>query len=293
MRSGSSPRARSGVSGAGSRALGAVVLLSLAISGAPLAAAELLEMGTISESPSKMIKRYEPLSKYLASKSLPMGKINNAHSVEEMIDLIGAGKVDFMFESPYGAVQIMMKTEASPVLIYEKDGVRQYNSVLFVKEASSIEGLDDLTGKVVAFEDPGSTSGYVLPKNLLAQTGLRLVEATEPVPGAVAYYFANGDTNVLAHVKLGRADAGGLDKGALSGSADYRMLTPESGYVPRQVLLVRDGVDHDALKQALLGMAADADAAAALESMETQTGFSEFAGDPRAIMNEVRADLGL
>jgi phosphonate transport system substrate-binding protein len=293
MRSGSSIRARARTTSTGARLLGAVALFSLSLAGGPAAAAETLDMGTISESPSKMIKRYTPLTKYLTGKSLPMGKINNAHSVEEMIDLINTAKVDFMFESPYGAVQIMMKTDADPVLIYEKDGIRQYNSVLFVKSTSSIKELGGLTGKVVAFEDPGSTSGYILPKNLLTQAGLRLVEGTKPVPGAVAYYFANGDANVLAHVKLGRAEAGGLDKEAVARSSAYRILAPESGYVPRQVLLVRDGVDSGPLKQALLRMGGDPDAAEAMESLETTTGFSEFAGDPRAVMNQVRAELGL
>ena len=74
---------------------------------------------------------------------------------------------------------------------------------------------------------------------------------------------------------------------------EFRILSPESRYVPRYVLLVRDRVDYGGLKEALLNMAADPDAADVLRAVETPTGFSEFEGNPREIMDEVKAALGL
>jgi phosphonate transport system substrate-binding protein len=274
--------------------LAAVALAVLCLGGTPAQAAEKLDMGTISESPTKMIKRFAPLQNYLQSKGLPMGSIVNAPSVDRMIDLIKEGRVDFVTESPYGAARIMDATGAAPILIQEKDGVKRYNSVIFVDSNSGIEDLDDLKGKTVVFEDPESTSSYMLPRQLLSNAGLELVESTEPVPGKVAYYFSGGDENVLAHVKLGRADAGGIDRTAVVGEPSrFRILSPESRYVPRYVLLVRDGVGHQDLEEVLLKMAADPDAADTLKNMEAPTGFSRFEGDPRRIMNEVKAALGL
>lgn len=265
----------------------------LCVGGTPAVGVEPLDLGTISDSPSKMIKRFTPLHAYLASKGLPMGKISNAQSISEMIDLIKDAKVDFVFESPYGAVQIMDASSAIPVLIQEKDGVREYNSVIFVNKNSPTRNLGDLKGKIVVFEDPGSTSSYILPKNLLLAAGLELVESAERVPGKVAYYFSRQDANVLAHVKLGRADAGGINKGAVADLPQFRILSPESRYVPRYVLLVREGVDYGDLKEALLNMAADPAASDVLTAVESPTGFSEFEGNPRKIMNEVKAALGL
>jgi phosphonate transport system substrate-binding protein len=270
-----------------------VALPVLCVGGTPALAVEELDLGMISDSPSKTIKLFTPLHDYLTSKGLPMGKIITTQSIGGMIDLIKEEKIDFVFESPYGAVQIMEATGAIPVLIREKDGIREYNSTIFVNRSSPIEDLDDLTGKIVVFEDPGSTSSYILPRNLLLGVGLELVESAQPIPGKVAYYFSRGDANVLAHVKLGRADAGGIDRAAVADLPQFRILSPESGYVPRHVLLVRDGVDYGDLKEALLNMAADPDASDVLTAVETPTGFSEFEGDPREIMDEVQATLGL
>lgn len=257
------------------------------------AAEEKLDLGMVSDSPSKTIKRFTPLHDYLAGKGLPMGKIVNAQSISSLVSLIKEGKVDLVFESPNGAVQIMEATGAVPVLIREKDGIREYNSVIFVNDGSPIQRLEDLVGKVITFEDPESTSSYVLPRRLLTNAGLQVVESAEPVPGKVAYYFSRGDDNVLAHVKLGRADAGGMDRGAVAKHPQFRALAPESGYVPRHVLLARDGVDYGQLKEALLRMAADPSASGVLEAAETPTGFSAFNGDPGEVMDEVKASLGL
>ena len=269
-----------------------VVLSMLFAGGMPALTAEELDFGMVSDSPSKMIKRFAPLHDYLRSKGLPMGKMVSARSVDEMIDLLEGKKVDFVFESPYGATQIMDATGAVPVLIREKDGIKTYNSVIFVNNSSAIENFKDLLGKVVAFEDQESTSSYILPRTLLLNAKLELIESTKPIPNKVAYYFSRGDENVLAHVKLGRADAGGIDRGAVAELPQFRILSPESGYVPRHVLLVRDGVDYDGLKEALLNMAADPHAADVLTAVETPTGFSAFEGDPREIMDQVRASLG-
>jgi phosphonate transport system substrate-binding protein len=168
----------------------------------------------------------------------------------------------------------MEATGAHPILIREKDGIREYNSVVFVNKDSDIENFADLAGKVVVFQDPGSTSAYILPRNLLAEAGLELVESERPVPGKLAYYFSGDDENLLAHVKLGKADAGGVDRTAVTQLPDFRIVPPESGYVPRHVVLVRDGPDSGALKDALLKMAADPEASEVLEAIETPTGFA-------------------
>ncbi len=94
-----------------------------------------------------------------------------------------------MFESPYGALVMMDKTGAVPVLIREKKGVKEYSAVIFVPAASPVQKLADLTGKVVAFEDPSSTSSFVLPVNILKGAGLTVKESRKAVDGAIAYYF--------------------------------------------------------------------------------------------------------
>lgn len=275
------------------RGAGTLAAALLAAGLAPALAAEELNLGTIGESPTKTIRRFTPLKDYLAKKGLPIGKIVGTETVEEMIGLLKEGKVDFVFESPYGALQMMEVAGAQPVLIREKDGVRSYNSVIFVDARSPVRGFDDLVGKVIAFQDPGSTSAYMLPKTLLQQRGYALAESAQPVPGKIAYYFAGTDANLIAHVQLGRAAAGGTDPVVVATLPRFRILQPQSPSVPRNVMVIRPGLDHAALKAALLGMAHDPDAAGVLNAIETPTGFSAFEGDPGRSMEEVKVSLGL
>ena len=206
-----------------------VALHTLCAGPQPASAAEQLNLGMISDSPARTIKKFAPLLDYLRNKGLPMGQVINARSLDEMIELLKNKKVDFVFESSNSAIRMMDEAGAIPILIREKDGIREYNSVIFVNKNSPVKKMTDLLGKIVVFQDPESTSSYFLPRNLLAGAGLDLIEANEPVPGKVAYYFSRSDPNVLAHVKLGKADAGGTSSEAVAHLPQFRILQPRVG----------------------------------------------------------------
>ncbi len=125
--------------------------------------------------------------------------------------------------------------------------------------------------------------------------GLQLVESNSPSSWVLSYYFSKDDNNTIAQVSAGiKADAGGIKKSEVEGNANFRILSPESEYVPRHVVLVRKGVSYEKLKAVLLNMKNDAAAKDALKGMKTPTGFSQFEGNPSEIMNTtVRKALGL
>jgi phosphonate transport system substrate-binding protein len=165
---------------------------------------------------------------------------------------------------------------------------------VFVRNDSPIQSLTELTGKVIAFEDPGSTSSFMLPRTLLLEAGLTLKESRRPVEGKVAYYFSNDDDNTIAQVRAGRVDAGGIKKTALENHSDFRILQPESIYLPRHVVMVRKGIPYDRLKAVLLNMKKDVDGQKILQKIKTPTGFSEFSDDPSMYFDKkIRRALGL
>lgn len=200
-----------------------------------------------------------------------------------------------MFESVYGALRLMDEAGAVPLLIREKKGVKEYNSVIFVRKDSPITSMADLKGKVIAFEDPDSTSSYMLPRKILENEGLILKKSRKPVPGAVAYYFSKDDDNTVTQVASGkRAHAGGIKKSKVAGKSDFRLLSPESINVPRHVVVVRSQIPAGQLKSILLGMKTDPGAANVLKKIKTPTGFSEFKTDPVEQFNiQIRPALGL
>ncbi|MCP4351528.1 MAG: phosphate/phosphite/phosphonate ABC transporter substrate-binding protein [Desulfobacterales bacterium] len=257
-------------------------------------ATEKFNLGMIGPSPAKIIKRFSPMMKYLNNKGLPAGKVITAKNINQMIRYFKSEKVDFMFESAYGTLKIMDAVHALPILIREKKGVKEYNSVIFVRKNSPVKTLSDLKGKIIAFEDPNSTSSYLLPKNILENSGMKLKQSRKPVPGVLAYYFSKDDKNTIAHIRAEKADAGGIKKAEVQGNPDFRTLTPESVYVPRHIVFVRKGVSSDKLKTILLNMKNDPAASDVLEAIKTPTGFSEFQGNADDIMNKIiRRALGL
>ena len=261
--------------------------------GNPALSAEKLNLGMITDSPSKTIQSFTPFMDYLKEKGIPGGTIQTAKTIEAMTKYLKSGEVDFIFESPFGIIKMMDETGAVPILIREKDGIKEYSSVLIVLKDSPSTKLPDLVGKVVAFEDPTSTTSFVMPKVLLESAGLKLKESQQAVPGEVAYYFSKDDDNSIAQVKTKKADAAGTKKTKLKNQPDLRVLK-ESQMVPRHVVLVRKGVPSDKLFSVLLGMNKDPKAQDLLKKMETPTGFSEFQGNAANVMNTtVRKALGM
>lgn len=252
-------------------------------------------LGMVEPSPSLVEEQLTPFMNYLRAKGLNAEKIITAKSIDEMVGLFAAGKVDFYIESAYGALKVMDATGAQPILVREKKGVREHQAVIFVREDSPIKSMGDLKGKVIAFEDPASTSSFVMPMVLLKKAGLVMVESATAVPNSVAYYFSGDDDNTLLQVKKGgKADAGGTKKAKLKDKPGFRILDPESLPVPRQVVLVRKGLDAGSLSAILQGMNTDPAAKESLDKAEKTTGFYPFNGNPATVMGvHVRDTLGL
>jgi len=264
------------------------------ISSATVYAADPIRFGFMSSKPSKAIKTFTPLMKYLTSKGLTTSKIVVAKNIDDMTKKLNENKVDFVFQSAYGAILLMDKTGAVPILNREKGGVKAYNSAIFVNKNSPIKSMEELVGKVIAFEDPGSTSSYRLPRGIFDNAGISLNESRKPAPGVVSYYFSKDDNNTIAQVKAGkRVDAGGIKRTEVSDNPDFRILK-ESPYVPRYVVLLRKGFDGSQLEKILLGMKEDPGAQDVLKKIITPTGFSTFDVDPVEYLNgEVRKALRL
>ena len=74
--------------------------------------------------------------------------------------------------------------------------------------------MDDFVGKVLAFEDPYSTSGFLLPAGTLVQQGFTLREVSRPdanvAPGEIGYYFALDEENTVELLLRGLVAGGTL-----------------------------------------------------------------------------------
>ena len=162
-------------------------------------------LGDISSNPAKKITRYQPMADYLAENlqefGIGRGDVKIAPNLDTMSEWLAGGEVDIYFDSPYPAMIVSANSGSKLLLRRWKGGQSEYYGVFLTMTDSGINTLEDLKGKIIAFDDPYSTSGYFLPLVRLAESGFQTIEiksdnASVP-PDKIGYIFTGDDANII------------------------------------------------------------------------------------------------
>lgn len=212
------------------------------------------------EDPIKKIERLRPLADYLAENlkqsGIEQGRVVIARDIQEMAALLADGTVDVYFDSAFPSLQVQEISGSRVVARRWKDNAPDYWSIYVARRDSGFDSLDDFVGKVVAFEEPHSTSGFILPAGTLVDRGFRLVEVSRPqetvAPDEIGYFFALDEENTFELIFRG-AVAGGavsnqdfLDFTNLDKELKAQLMAVDHTVsVPRQFVSVRPGLDAD------------------------------------------------
>ncbi|MCB0032873.1 MAG: phosphate/phosphite/phosphonate ABC transporter substrate-binding protein [Anaerolineales bacterium] len=205
---------------------------------------------------AEKIEALQPTADYIAAQlheyGIGVGEVKIAPDLETMIQWINEGEVDIYFDSPYPTMIILDDTEMRPVMRQWRQGVGQYQSVIFTSNEANITTLDDLQGQIIAFEEAYSSSGFMLPYTLLAEEGFTLKEVTstdDPVAeDEIGYIFSESDVNTVEWVISGKVIAGATD----SPTYDVDIPAPtkqhltelaRSVLVPRGIVSMHSSVD--------------------------------------------------
>ena len=114
----------------------------------------------------------------------------------------------------------------------EKDGSTYYYSVMAVRSESGIKSIEDMKGKSLAFADPNSTSGYLIPSGTMKMKGIDLADgkyfsrtgfAGGHEQGVVAMLNKQYDACVTWTSGQGDIDEG-YSRGNLRSMVDRKML---------------------------------------------------------------------
>ena len=118
-------------------------------------------------------------------------------------EAMGAGKAHIGWLNTFNYVLANEKYGTDVGLVTERYGSTSYKGQLNVRADSGITTLQDLKGKVMCWVDPNSTSGYIIPRIMLAANGIdpdndfsKTVEAGSHNNAITAVY--NGDCDVGA-----------------------------------------------------------------------------------------------
>ena len=219
------------------------------------AAAETLTIGTVNENVKKNLKRFQPLAdemlRLLADEGVTQVNVLILPTSEAMTKAMQHGDLDLYFDSPLTAARVAREAGGTPFLRRWKDGVSSYHSVIVVRSNSGITSLEDLRGGRIGFQDPDSTSGFMLPAGLLRSEGLviRELASRENVPSAdeVGYVFTGDDNNTLGWIYRGWIDAAATDPESFAkltrAAPDDFQVIARSISVPRHAVVHRAGLD--------------------------------------------------
>ncbi|CAM4217071.1 phosphate/phosphite/phosphonate ABC transporter substrate-binding protein [Erysipelothrix aquatica] len=131
-------------------------------------------------------------------------------SYSAAIEAVSSGKVDMVQLTPFSYVVARNKGGVSLVANVEMPSMANdngYVACFITSQASDIQSLDDVKGKTIAFGDPASTTGHLIPKYKL------LVESGVPLETLESSYFkqiqfSGGHDKTVIGVAQGTYDVG-------------------------------------------------------------------------------------
>lgn len=208
-------------------------------------------------------------------------------SYQSILDLLFGGQLDAAWICGYPYVRQEAELALLVVPLHQDRPLYQSYLIRPASGSVGIRGWGDLRGKVLAYSDPLSNSGWLVPQVQLAEAGLRGRDLKRS-------FFAHGHRNVAEAVAARLAQAGAIDgyvwetmrqQGmAAVGRTEVVWKSDEFGFPP---LVVRQGVFHPfgaALQRVLLAMPQDDSGRTLLRALNL-SGFTE--GSP-ALFDSIR-----
>jgi phosphonate transport system substrate-binding protein len=254
-----------------------------------------LSLGMVSETHRKAIEEHfgdfvRYIARKLSSGSEIEAKVITAPTPFELAKLLEQRKVDFYMESAYPTYVINFVHGAGKLLLRRwKSGLADYHSVIFTRRNGGVKRLEDLKGKTIAFEDAGSTSGYLLPKLFLLRRGLKLTEKhrfnANSLATDVGYVFTYSQEKLVDAVLTKQAEAGAFSSDDFSSleqnkKTDVAILA-QTERLPRHLLSVRSDLAPalvGRLEAILLAMHEDAEGRKILQKTDRTTKFDALPG---------------
>lgn len=196
---------------------------------------------------------------------------------EEVTDLLLGGDLDaaWICGFPYVRNREQLKLLAVPLF----NGEPLYRSYLIVPTTDSVsQGIVDLKGKVFAYSDPNSNSGFLYPQVSMIREGL------EPKHFFSKTFFAWAHRDVVKAVVDGVAQGGAVDgyvwetlsrhEPALTAGTRLVSKSPLFGFPPLVVRRDISPANFSALRNALLKMASVTEGRRLLQRLNLD-GFTE------------------
>ncbi len=258
-----------------------------------------ITLGLVSETNQQDIaEHFRDLVRYVARKLSATdaeGQVVIARSLSELAKLLDQNKVDFFMESPYPTYVVNQVHGAGKLLVRRwKGGKAEYRSLIATNKNGGTNRIQDLRGKIIAFEDAESTSGYFLPKLFLQRNGFKLLpvsalSATVPAT-EVGYVFAHTQDVLVEWVLSKQVAAGALSDDDYAALDDKRKvdlnILAQTELLPRHLVSVRKNLAPELIERlgrVLQSMHEDSEGQRILRSIDNTTKFDLLPGGEEAM----------
>ena len=197
-------------------------VLALALTLLPLsgAAEDPLRVSAIpDESPTELLRKFEPLGKYLERELGRPVKFTPVTDYAATVEGLAAGKLDLVWYGGFTLVQARKRTgTAIPLVQREEDS--HFHSKFIVPAASKAQKLQDLKGASFAFGSVSSTSGHLMPRYFLLQNGI------DPDKDFAKVAYSGAHDVTAKWVEAGKVDAGALNESIWQRLLDEKKIDP-------------------------------------------------------------------
>lgn len=194
-----------------------------------------VEVKVLEDSSQKVKKYLEEVTPYKFEMAIPASYV-------AVVEALGTARADIAALSTFAYILAREKYEAEAKLTVVRYGSTTYQGQIISRKDGPIQKVEDIAGKKMAFVDPASTSGYLLPLKMLRE---KKIEPSETVFGmkhdTVVSMVYQGQVEVGATFYSPKAD------GAIQ-DARRLVLTQYPDVEEKiQILALTDPIPNDAI----------------------------------------------
>ncbi|MBN2017154.1 MAG: phosphate/phosphite/phosphonate ABC transporter substrate-binding protein [Candidatus Cloacimonetes bacterium] len=146
----------------------------------------------------KIVTSGQEIADYLHEKTGYFFRVAVPTSYASVIEAIGTKETDIAWLATFAYILANEKFGAEVELTTVRNGLEKYKGQFVALAGSGIDSVEDIQGKVIAYTDAASTSGYIYPSALLAKKGIKPARSL----------FAGGHPQAILAVYQGTADVG-------------------------------------------------------------------------------------
>jgi phosphonate transport system substrate-binding protein len=203
---------------------------------------------------TEMLRNYEPVRQYLTKTlGIPV-ELKVTMDYNAAIEAMRAKHIEMAWFGPFSYVLAaeMAGAEALANGVRRDTGTSTYKTIFVTHKDSGIKSLKDLKGRSIAFVDPASTSGYLIPMSILRRNGYT------PEKDFKATVYAGTHNAVQLAVKNRKVDVGAdsdtsFARMVKAGEIDPKinLVIHESDPIPGSPIVIRGDLDPAFKKRVL------------------------------------------